>query len=485
MGVDVPVETPPAGPGPQCTAKAPHRLQGWRSLAFASPSFALTAMLLPVLMYLPDYYARDLGLDLAVVAFVLTTVRMADIAFDPVIGLAMDRSRPRTGRYRTWFVAGLPLAIIAIYMLYNAPVGVTGAYLFLWLAAANVGQSVSYLAHISWAASSARTYDHRSNIFGWLMVFSVLGMFLIMALPPVLSLAFGWERSAGVRAMGWLMIASLPLTGLLALAAIREPPERPVLVRPSRKELFALVRRGLVVRLIGADIVWGIGPSVAAALLFAFFDSLKLIERDLAGLALLAYFIGGMIGAPLWVRIAKRTGKHHALLCSGLTYAVVQSAILLVPPGNVAFALILMAIAGLPSNAGPILIRSMMADVADEVRLATGVDRLSLLLSLLSSIGKIGPALMTGLALYILSLVDFDIRLGSGNSTEALWTLAVLYAIVPASTGLLTAWVIRGYRLDAAAHAEIRRQLDERDAMARADAAAKGAESGKSKLAAI
>ena len=64
---------------------------------------------------------------------------------------------------------------------------------------------------------------------------------------------------------------------------------------------------------------------------------------------------------------------------------------------GISVALILMTIAGLPSNAGPILIRSMMADVADEVRLATGVDRLSLLLSLLSSIGKIGPALMTGL----------------------------------------------------------------------------------------
>lgn len=479
------IEAPSAGSGQQGKPAGPHTLHGWRAMAFASPSFALTAMLLPVLMYLPDYYARDLGLDLAVVALVLTTVRIADIAFDPVLGLVMDRSRPRTGRYRTWFLAGLPIAVVAIYMLYNAPVGVTGAYLFLWLAVANVGQSISYLAHVSWAASSAPTYDNRSNIFGWLMVFSVLGMFLIMALPPILSLLFGWERSAGVQAMGWLMILSLPLTGLLALSAVKEPPVRPAIVRPSRKDLLALVRRGLVVRLIGADIVWGIGPSVAAALLFAYFDSLKLIERDLAGLALLAYFIGGMIGAPLWVRIAKRAGKHRALMWSGLTYAVVQSMILLVPPGNFTFALILMAIAGLPSNAGPILIRSMMADVADDVRLDTGVDRLSLLMSLLSSIGKIGPALMTGLALYILSLVDFDITLGAGNSRESLWTLAILYAIVPAFTGLLTAWVIRGYRLDSAAHAEIRRQLDERDATARAEEAAGGAESGKSTLATI
>ena len=474
-----------ATPGREQSAERRNALHGWRTMAFASPSFALTAMLLPVLMYLPDYYARDLGVDLAVVAFVLTTVRIADIAFDPVLGLMMDRSHPRTGRYRTWFVCGIPLAAIAIYMLYNAPVGVSGAYLFLWLAAANVGQSVSYLAHISWAASAARSYDHRSNIFGWLMVFSVLGMFLIMALPPVLSLTLGWERPHAVQSMGWLMIASLPLTALLAIAAVGEPPRRPTLVRPSRQDLLALLRRGLVVRLIAADIVWGIGPSVAAALLFAFFDSLKLIERDLAGLALLAYFIGGMLGAPICVRIAKRTGKHRALLWSGLTYAVVQSAILLVPAGNVPLALAGMAIAGLPSNAGPILIRSMMADVADEVRLATGVDRLSLLLSLLSSIGKIGPAVMTGLALYALSLADFDIALGARNSTESLWLLGFLYAIVPAATGLLTAWVIRGYRLDATTHADICRQLDERDRTAEREAETPEPAQKKTSLASI
>lgn len=442
------------------------RLGGWRTVAFATPSFALTSMLLPVLMYLPDYYARELGVDLAVLAIVLSTVRIADIAFDPILGTMIDRSRSRFGRYRTWFVLGVPVTMLAVFMLYNAPVGVSGEYLLLWLAAANVGQSVSYLSHVSWAASAAKSYDQRSNVFGWLMVFSVLGMFTIMALPPVLSLTLGWERAHGVQSMGWLMIAALPISVLLAVSSIGEPAERPVHVKPSTGELLRLLRHGLVVRLVAADTVYAIGPAVAATLLFAYFDSLKAIDRDVAGLALLCYFMGGMAAAPLWIRLAKVKGKHRALMWSGLTYAVVQAGVLIVPSGDVALALIVMTIAGLPSNAGPILIRSMMADVADEVRLTTGVDRMSLLLSLLSSIGKIGSAVMAGVALYVLSLIDFDIKAGPNNSDEALYTLALLYAVLPASTGLLTAWIIRGYRLDSAAHAKIARQLAERDARA-------------------
>ncbi len=466
------LEMQAAGIGREDSSARRADLGGWRTVAFAAPAFALTAMLLPVLTYLPDYYARELGVDLAVLAVILSVVRIADIAFDPVLGLLIDRSHPRLGRYRTWFILGGPLAIAAIFMLYNAPVGVTGAYLFVWLAAANVGQSSSYLAHVSWAASAAKTYDQRSNVFGWMMVFSVLGMFTIMALPPVLSLTLGWARTDGVEAMGWLMIGALPVTMMLALIATGEPEEKPAAARPSMGELLSLARRPTVLRLLGADTVWAIGPAVAATLLFAYFDSLKGINRDLAGLALLSYFVGGMIGAPIWIRIAKLKGKHRALMWSGFTYAVVQAAILLVPAGEVEIALAVMAIAGLPSNAGPILIRSMMGDVADEVRLETGVDRMSLLMSLLSSIGKIGSAIMVGVALYILSLTHFDMKAGSGNSADGLRTLALLYAVLPASTGLLTAWIIRGYRLDAAAHGEIRRQLDARDARLREGGAA-------------
>lgn len=462
------LEMQPAGLGrTDAVANDKSRLGGWRTVLFATPAFPLSAMLLPFLIYLPDYYARELGLDLAIMAGVLFIARIADMVFDPIMGLAIDRSRPRMGRYRAWFLGGVPVAVIAVFMLYNAPVGVGGAYLLLWLVLANLGQSASYLSHISWAAAAAKSYDQRSNVFGWLMVFGVLGMFVIMALPPVASLVFGWDRSESVGSMGWLMIAALPIAALITVAAVGEPAPKPMIVRPNMREMLGLARHGNVMRLLIVDTMWAIGPAVAGTLMFAYFDSLKHIDRDVAGLALLSYFVGGMIGAPLWIRISKLRNKHSALFWSGMTYAVVQSAIMLAPPGDVTLMLIMMGIAGLPSNAGPILIRSMMADVADEVRLKSGVDRLSLLMALLSSISKIGTAAMTALAFYILSVVDFDIKVGRDNAQTGLWTLAILFAVLPALSGLLTALAIWGYRLDSKAHADIREKLDEMDARAK------------------
>ena len=42
---------------------------------------------------------------------------------DPAIGIAMDRTRSRFGRYRLWYVLGLPILAGSVYMLFNPQPG--------------------------------------------------------------------------------------------------------------------------------------------------------------------------------------------------------------------------------------------------------------------------------------------------------------------------------------------------------------------------
>ena len=55
---------------------------------------------------------------------------------------------------------------------------------------------------------------------------------------------------------------------------------------------------------------------------------------------------------------------------------------------------------------------------------------------------------------------------GAANSAEALLALKLVFALGPALAHLASAWLISGFSLDAASHANIRRQLDSRDAAA-------------------
>jgi Na+/melibiose symporter-like transporter len=186
-------------------------------------------------------------------------------------------------------------------------------------------------------------------------------------------------------------------------------------------------------------------------------------DRSSAGLLLLCYFAGALAGAPLWTRLGRQLGKHRALVVAAIAYSIAQALVVIMPHG-VLWGVAAMTAAGLPFSAGPILLRAMMADISDEERLASGVDRSALLFGLLHGAVKIGSAAGVFLAAMALELAGFNAELGARNAPQALMALVIGFAAAPALLGVIAAFVISGHKLDSAVHDAIRRQLDERDA---------------------
>nr|QQZ50420.1 MFS transporter [Phenylobacterium glaciei] len=75
-------------------------------LGFSLSNLPLGALAVAVSVYLPPYFASHLGVSLAVVGSTWMIVRLLDIGVDPVLGLVMDRTRTRIGRYRFWMIVG-------------------------------------------------------------------------------------------------------------------------------------------------------------------------------------------------------------------------------------------------------------------------------------------------------------------------------------------------------------------------------------------
>jgi Na+/melibiose symporter-like transporter len=108
------------------------------------------------------------------------------------------------------------------------------------------------------------------------------------------------------------------------------------------------------------------------------------------------------------------------------------------------------------------MLRSMVADVADENQLKTGEDRAALFFSAFSLSAKAGMAVAVGIALPLVGWLGFNPQ-STANTPEALKGLLYVFALGPAIAHLISAWLIHGFPLDEAAHTEIRRALDERD----------------------
>ncbi|MGH6996560.1 MAG: MFS transporter [Phenylobacterium sp.] len=434
-------------------------------MAFSSTALPIAAIGLVMAVYLPRFFAGQLGLSLAAVGVAFTVVRLIDLAIDPLLGMAMDRTRTRLGRYRPWLLAGGPIVMLAAYMLFMAQPGITETYLIGWLLVLYLGVSILTLSQAAWGASLATDYHDRSRVYGVIQAVGVIGAVLILLLP--LALGKHGEGANGVHAMGWFCILLIPVT--LALCTL-VTPERVApdtgKERVTLGDYWDLVRRPELARLIFADLFMALGPGTTAALYLFFFHDARGYSTPQTGV-LLVFFIGaGLVGAVFWGWLAQKIGKHRALIVSAVAYAVTQSALMIIPPATMALAIPGMFSVGFVSSAFVLIVRAMVADVADEVRLETGKERVGLLYALVTTTQKVGTAITVGVSFTVLDLVGYNAAEGATNTPAAIRGLELCYVFAPIILVFFGGAAFIGWKLDAKRHAEVRRQLDERDALA-------------------
>ncbi|OYW35189.1 MAG: hypothetical protein B7Z42_15350 [Brevundimonas sp. 12-68-7] len=198
-------------------------------------------------------------------------------------------------------------------------------------------------------------------------------------------------------------------------------------------------------------------------LFFYFFEQARGFERDQTSILLLVYFVAGLVGAPVWAWLATRMGKHQALAVASVYFAVsFGAATLLVPAGNFPAAVAAIFATGLAFGAADLLLRAMMADASDVIRLEADADRTGLLFSILNATSKLGYAFSVG-AFAVLEWIGFDPEPGAVNDPGVILGLQWLFIAAPVALLLISAVVLRLYPLTPEAHAEVRAKLAARD----------------------
>lgn len=433
-------------------------------LSFSTLALPLGALAVAVAVYIPPFFASHLGVNLAAIGAAFAIVRMLDIGVDPVLGLVMDRTRTRLGRYRVWVLLGGPILMAAVYAMFEAPHGIGSLYLIFWLLVFYLGNSILGLGHSAWAATLATEYHQRSRVFGVLAAAGVVGAVTVLIIP-IVAAHLGLSEADGVKAMGWFIFAMIPL--VVALVCLRTP-EHIVKTAPEKfalKDYLSLLVKPDLLRLFLAQMALTLGPGWMSALYLFFFKDSRGFSSEEASFLLLVYVIAGIVGAPLTARLAMRFSKHRTLMVTTTAYSLGLCTVMILPKGNVAIALPVMFWCGFMAAGFDLMIRAMLADVADEVRLEQGQERLSLIYALNALANKIASAFAIGLTFPLLAQIGYDATAGAGNTPRAIFGLEMAYIIGPIIFVMLGGACVLGWKLDAAKHADIRRQLDERDAL--------------------
>lgn len=433
-------------------------------IVFSLATLPVSSVGVSLFVYLPPYLAGHLGVGLAVIGLAWATVRGIDLGVDLVLGHVMDRTITPFGRYRVWLAAGVPVFMLAVYMLFLAPVGIGPAYLIGWLFVLYVGNSILTLSQWAWGATIATQYHERSRVFGILTAVGVVVAVVTLLIPVFAPLA-GLSSDRTVPAMGWFVIVLAPLSVGLSVWLT---PER--IYRDITPALFAfrdyveIVKNPSVIRLFLAQMALTLGPGWMSAMYLFYFKAARGFTTQQATILLLLYILAGVAGAPLTARAAMRIGKHRTLIVTTTSFALALFSILIMPKGNVLAMAPVMLWCGFMAAGFGMMINAMMADVGDEIRLRQGKERISVLYAVLTFAMKVAAAGAIALTFPLLSWIGFDAREGAHNSAAVISGLQVAFLSGPIVFVLLGGVCVMGWNLDARRHAGIRAELDARDA---------------------
>ncbi|MGD1878063.1 MAG: MFS transporter [Kiloniellaceae bacterium] len=422
-------------------------------LAYGLPGLPLAAVLLPLFVYLPTFYAENLGLGFAVVGGLLLVARLTDMVSDPLVGALSDRFGWPLGRRRSWMLFGVPLLLLAAHRLFLPPADADGAYLLTWTILVYLGATLVQLPYSAWGAEISGDYNERSRISAAREGFVVIGTLLAAGLPALLT--SGPETAMAV--IGWALVCVLPIAVGLAIAVVPEGRNRQRRRMGWRQGTAVLFRNRPFMRLLAAYFLNSIANGLPATL-FLLFVNHVLEAASWSGPLLFVYFACGVAAIPLWLKVSARWGKHRAWIAAMLLATAVFALVPLLGPGDQMWFLAVCVVTGVALGADLTLPASMQADVVDLDSLKSGRPRTGVFFALWGIATKLALALAVGIAFPLLEVGGF--KAGAASQTpSALLALVLLYSLVPAVFKLGAIALFAGYPITAARQQRIQRLI--------------------------
>lgn len=437
------------------------RLKALTLLFYGMPALPLSMLTMPLVLYIPPFYAAEVGLSLTLVGAVFFLARAWDGVTDPLIGLLSDRSRTRWGRRKPWILAGTPLLMIATWFLCQPPEGAGFAYLLFWVFFFYATWTMVQIPHLSWGAELSDDYRERSRIVGFREGSFLVGVLCATGLPILVLGAAEPSLREILRVFAISVVIILPVSVILCLLMV--PHQQGVRQSLSITEMVGVLRRNrLFLRILAVTFLVWLGIHVYNATVLLVLQHVLGFPGSVFLKLVFLQFVIGTLFTPFIVRIANRIGKHVALALGIFGTALALPAMSMVTPGATWQIMTVFAIFGLVISPIWVLPTALVADVVDYGALRGGGRQEGLYMALYTIAVKAALAVSVGVALPLLDILGFD-PAGS-NGEGALLALKAVGLWLPALILLPAGLLLWRYPLDAARHHTIVRRLARRPA---------------------
>jgi GPH family glycoside/pentoside/hexuronide:cation symporter/probable glucitol transport protein GutA len=414
------------------------------------------------LNYLMIFYTDVYGISAAAVGTLFLVARTWDALNDPVMGMIVDRTQTRWGKFRPWLLwTPLPIAITTVACFFTPDVSAATRLALAYLTYIVWGMVYTVNDVPLWALSSAMSQNsqERTGLISLARILATVGIMVpaILVIPMVDFFGKG-DDAAGYFYTACCLSAVAALLMVLAFFNTRERVIADASKPTLRDSANALLKNRPLLMIILMSFM-GIF-AMAAQSLFIYYVTYNLGDRGLMPTLMLvtvAALICGMVPIPWLVR---RLGKKGTFAFITIARALVSVIYYLIGWENQTLVYLMTFCNGLFLGSVGILTTAMIADSIEYMQWKTGKRSEGIIFSTQTFLAKITTAIggfAGGMALTLINYVP-----NAEQSPEALTGIFWLITLLPGIGGLLALIPLYFYELNEIRHGEILAELESR-----------------------
>ncbi|QIA63820.1 melibiose:sodium transporter MelB [Vibrio astriarenae] len=180
----------------------------------------------PIYIFLMFYFTDVAGLSAAFVGTIFLAARIIDAITDPMMGVIVDNTRSRFGKFRPWIVIGTLLNAIVLVGLFSTHM-FDGKALYIYAAAAYILWGLTYtimdIPYWSMIPALSSSREEREKLVVWPRLFASLAWFITgtYGLHIVGELGNG-DQGAGFFNMAMLIAVLFVMSAFLIARNVKE-----------------------------------------------------------------------------------------------------------------------------------------------------------------------------------------------------------------------------------------------------------------------
>lgn len=444
---------------------------------FSFNNASTNAVFLMLSLYFLIYCTEIYGMSPVTVGLIMTGTRLFDAVTDPVIGIMIDRTDSKFGRFRPWILGGALLSAVSFIVMFSGFTtgSIIGNYIFVIVMYSIFVIGYTMQTACTKSAQTIVTNDKQQrtfiNAFGMLWTLVIYMLVLATVLPIVDAaggkpVADGWQQAAIIIGAIQIVFAVIVVFALRKKDIHDNYSKLEQASRPQFKDYIDIFTHNKALQmLIVAASTNKIAQTMQSGMTVVFYYYVAKNEA-LQGQVPMATMLLMIIFMFVSIKLINRFGRVETFKWSsvgGFVYGLAMVPLIAMNPGNVLWLILVLGINTiLIAGTTDQNLISMIADAADYEYYTNGRFIPGMIGTAFSFIDKVVSSLSSTFVGLVLGAAGFVSITETPQSPKMFWVVLVTYCVVPAIGHLFSIIGMQFHPLKKEAHEKMLAELTER-----------------------